>query len=92
MRHAGLILLLAALPAAVTAADAKFTPRTLYDCALLLPKGTTYEFKIEGSVDATKPKPVFKARTRVSGETEDPAEFDKSIQPFQACVNHLVAG
>lgn len=66
-------------------------------CASLLPKGKTYSFKVEGTVDTATTLRV-KANTHVKGSVHGEAgqteaaekAFEKEITAFQNCMNNLV--
>ncbi|MDZ3824502.1 MAG: hypothetical protein U0S76_12935 [Pseudoxanthomonas sp.] len=63
-------------------------PRTLEQCAALLPAGQVYSFEITGRVDATGEAPVLSGQMSVS----DGTELDRSEETaaFQQCLAALI--
>lgn len=63
-------------------------PRSLEQCAALLPSGQVYSFEITGSIDATGDAPVLSGQMSVS----DGTELDRSEETaeFQQCLAALI--
>lgn len=63
-------------------------PRTLEQCAALLPSGQVYSFEITGSIDASGDAPVLSGQMSVS----DGTELDRSEETaaFQQCLAALI--
>ncbi|MBX3724778.1 MAG: hypothetical protein KF823_02540 [Xanthomonadales bacterium] len=82
---AAAVLTLAQAAIAQSALDA---PRTLEQCAALLPPGQIYSFEITGSIDATGDAPVLAGQMSVS----DGSEVDRAEETaaFQQCLASLI--
>lgn len=78
-------ILIAGVTAAIASQD---TPRTLQQCAELLPKGKVYSFEIIGSVDATGSTPTLSGEMSVS----DGTEVDRSAETaeFSQCLGSIL--
>ncbi|TXK60483.1 hypothetical protein [Alkalisalibacterium limincola] len=67
-----------------TAIASQESPRTLEQCAALLPAGKVYSFEIIGSIDATGSAPALSGEMSVSDGTE--VDRSEETAAFGQCV------
>lgn len=83
---AGLIGVVVAIAPMALAVDAG--PKTLEQCAALLPSGKTYSFRMSGTIDLTQGKPILQGEFSV----EDGTQIDRrnESEPFGKCLAALI--
>lgn len=74
-------ILIATVATAIASQDG---PRTIEQCAALLPQGKVYSFEIIGSIDATGSTPTLSGEMSVSDGTE--VDRSEETAAFSQCL------
>ena len=87
--------LLAALIAAFVASSplalaTESVPRTLQECAAMLPPGKLYNFQMSGTIDLTSGAPEIHANMQVDDGTQVDRTKEFDNRPFGQCVARFV--
>ena len=72
----------------VTAASAPESPQTIRQCASQLPKGKSYTFSLEGTIDTTGAEPRLSGALNVSDGTTENRQSEGMA--FAQCVSKLI--
>ena len=83
---ASIVGTLTAFASAVFAIDA--TPKTLEQCASLLPSGRTYSFLLSGTVDTTQGEPVLRGEFSMDDGTQ--VDRRDESEAFAKCLSALI--
>ncbi|WP_347507009.1 hypothetical protein [Pseudomonas anguilliseptica] len=66
--------------------------RTIQSCASLLPSGHTFDLKITGTIDTTKPNQMFNGGfdLTVGGTRPGDPAMQAAVKPFVECAKALI--
>lgn len=78
-------ILVAAVATAIASQDG---PRTIEQCAALLPQGKVYSFEISGTIDATGSTPTLTGEMSVSDGTE--VDRSQEVGAFSQCLVRVI--